>query len=201
MKPGLVILASYLIGSIPFSYLFSKFKGQDPRRAGTGNIGATNALVVAGPAAGILALIGDIAKGVLVVQLARYFNLSDWGIALCGLAAVAGHDFSVFLKFSGGKGVATTGGALIALGPLFAMLVLLLWLSTMLMLRYFIPSTLLVLAFLPIMMWLTSWPPAYIVFAFGAFLLAAYTHRTDLQRFFAGNELTIQESLAKHLKK
>lgn len=201
MKLLLIIFLSYLIGSIPFSYLFSKLKGADLRKGGTGNVGATNVLVVAGPLAGALALIGDITKGILAIQLARYFNLSDWGIALCGLAAVAGHDFSIFLRFSGGKGVATTAGVLLALGPLFSMLVLLLWIIAMIVLRYFIPSTILILAFLPVMMWMVSWRVEYICFATGAFLLAVYTHRADIQRFFAGEELTIQESMAKYLKK
>jgi len=201
MKLFLVILLSYLIGSIPFSYLFSKLKGQDPRKAGTGNVGASNVLVVAGPMAAILAMVGDIAKGIIAIQLARYVNLSDGGIALCGLAAIAGHDFSVFLKFSGGKGVATTGGVLLALGPLFSVLVILLWIITMIVIRYFIPSTMLIIAFLPAMMWMTSWRKEYIFFAIGAFLLAIYAHRMDLRRYFAGEEITIQETLAKYRKK
>jgi len=201
MKLFLVILLSYLIGSIPFSYLFSKLKGQDPRKAGTGNVGASNVLVVAGPMAAILAMVGDIAKGIIAIQLARYVNLSDGGIALCGLAAIAGHDFSVFLKFSGGKGVATTGGVLLALGPLFSVLVILLWIITMIVIRYFIPSTMLIMAFLPAMMWMTSWRKEYIFFAIGAFLLAIYAHRMDLRRYFAGEEITIQETLAKYRKK
>lgn len=102
MKFILVVLASYLIGSIPFSYIFSKLRrGVDPRNVGTGNIGATNTLVVAGKTAGALALAGDIGKGAAAIFLARYFGLSDWGIAFSGLAAVVGHDFSVFLGFRG----------------------------------------------------------------------------------------------------
>lgn len=97
--------------------------------------------------------------------------------------------------------MATTGGVLLALNPVFAVLVLLLWILTMIVLRYFIPGTILVLAFLPIMMWMTSWRGEYIFFALGAFLLAVYTHQADLRRFFAGEELTIQESVAKHLGK
>jgi len=201
MNLFLLILLSYLIGSIPFSYLFSKLKGRDPRRAGTGNVGASNVLVVAGPPAAGLSMVGDIAKGIMAIQLARYFNLSDGGIALCGLAAIAGHDFSIFLRFSGGKGVATTGGVLLALGPLFSVLVVLLWIITAIVIRHFIPSTMLIMAFLPAMMWMTSWRKEYIFFAIGAFLLAVYAHRMDLRRYFAGEEITIQETLAKYRKK
>jgi glycerol-3-phosphate acyltransferase PlsY len=201
MTQFLVIVASYLIGSIPFSYLFSRLKGVDPRKAGTGNVGASNALAVAGKTAGALALAGDTGKGIAAILLARYFGLSDWGIAFSGLAVVAGHDFSVFLGFKGGKGVATTGGVLMALDPIFGTLALLLWILSMVVLRYFIPSTVLILCFIPVMMWMGSWRLAYIVFGILAAVLAIYVHRSDLQRFFSGNELTIQESVAKYSKK
>jgi glycerol-3-phosphate acyltransferase PlsY len=176
-------------------------KGVDPGQAGTKNVGATNALVVAGPVVGALALIGDIAKGYLAIQLARYFNFNDGVIALAGLVAILGHDFPLFLKFRGGKGVATTGGVLFALDPIFAFLVILLWVFCMIVFRYFIPATILALGFLPLIMWMASWRTEYIFFGVGAFSLALYVHRKDIQRFFAGEELTIQESLAKHLKK
>jgi glycerol-3-phosphate acyltransferase PlsY len=201
MKLVLVVLASYLMGSIPFSYFASKIRGADPRKAGTGNVGATNTLVVAGKRAGVLALAGDIGKGIIAVVLARYAGLTDWGIVLSSLAAVIGHDFSVFLGFKGGKGIATTGGVLMALDPIFGTLALLLWILAMIILRYFIPSTILVLCFVPVMMWMASWRVGYIIFGILAALLAIYTHWADIQRFFAGNELTIQESMAKHLKK
>ena len=201
MKLLLIVLASYLIGSIPFSHIFPGIKGKDVRVAGTKNVGATNVLVVAGPLMGALALIGDIGKGYFSVYLAQRYQLPPFGIALAALAAVAGHDFSIFLRFKGGKGLATTGGALLAMDLIFGLLALLLWILCMIILRYFVPSTILVLAFVPVMMWMASWRPEYILFGFGAFLLAVYAHRCDLQRFFAGKELTIQESMAKHLKK
>ena len=100
-----VILLSYLIGSIPFSHILPKIKGQDTSKKGTKNIGATNALVVAGPFVGALALMGDIAKGLLPVLLVSYYLNNPWISALAGLAAVLGHDFSIFLKFKGGKGI------------------------------------------------------------------------------------------------
>ncbi|MBI5078769.1 glycerol-3-phosphate acyltransferase [Candidatus Saganbacteria bacterium] len=201
MKFFPVLLGSYLIGSIPFSYLFPKLKGHDPRGGGTGNVGATNSLIVAGPLAGVLALIGDIAKGFLAVQLARYFNFSDAGIALCGLAVILGHDFSVFLRFSGGKGVAATTGVMLALNPFFTLILILLWALCLIIFRRFIPSTVAVLCFMPLLMWLTSWRAEFIAFGAAAALLSVYTHRLDLQRFLRGEELTIQQSFAKYLKK
>ena len=201
MKLLLLIAISYLVGSIPFSYFFPKMKGHDTRKHGTKNVGASNALLVAGPLAGILSLIGDLLKGFLMIQLARYIGLADWGIALVGLAAVVGHDFSIFLKFNGGKGVATTGGVLLGLDPIFAVMVILFWVLCMFLIRYFIPSTVLVLCLLPVIMWMSSWGAPYLVMGIGFAVLGLYAHRNDLKRFFAGEELTISQSLDKVFKR
>lgn len=200
MISSLVVIASYLIGSIPFSHIFPwLLKGHDVREKGTKNVGATNALVVGGKRAGILALAGDIGKGIAVISLARYFALPDWAIALSGLAAVIGHDFSVCLRFKGGKGVATAGGVLMALDPIFGTLMLCLWIFTMIVMRYFIPATVLVLCFVPVFMWLASWRIEYaLVFGVLNAMLAIYAHRANLKSFFEGKELTIQESLKKY---
>jgi glycerol-3-phosphate acyltransferase PlsY len=196
------LIACYLLGSIPFSYIFSKLRrGVDPRRAGTGNVGASNAFIVAGKTAAFLAVIGDTAKGAGAVLIARYFCLNDWGIVLSALAVVLGHDFSLFLGFRGGKGVATTGGIMFALDPVLGALVLLLWIFCMLVMRYFIPGSLLAFMLIPLMMWLGSKPYQYIIFGIANAALALYVHRKDIERFFTGNELTIQESLAKAFKK
>jgi len=201
MKLLIVVLVSYLLGSIPFSYLASKLKGKDPRKAGTGNVGASNTLIVAGKRAGIIALLGDVGKAYLAIYLAQRVALPSWGIALAALAVVVGHDFSVFLKFKGGKGIAATGGVLIALDPLFTLLIVLFWILGMILIRFFIPATCLTLILIPIMMWMGSWRPEYIAFGVVNAALGLFAHRADLQRFFAGKELTIQESMAKHLKK
>lgn len=202
MNPSLVILGSYLLGSIPFSHLFPKIiKGHDVREKGTKNVGATNALVVGGKRAGLLALVGDIAKGIAAISLARYYFLPDWGVALSGFAAVVGHDFSIFLRFKGGKGVATAGGIFIALDPIFAILIVLIWIFAMAVIRYFIPATVLALCFAPALMWMASWRMEYIVFGVLNAGLAIYAHRVNLQLFFAGQEPTISGSLSKYLKK
>ena len=198
----LFIVISYLIGSVPFSRIFpSLMKNRDVQREGTGNVGASNALIVAGKRAGLLALLGDTGKGIVVVLLARAFGLPPWAIAACALAAVVGHDFSIFLRFHGGKGVATFGGTLIALDPVLTVLVVLFWIFVMLVTRYFIPSTVLVLCFVPVMMWMGSWRPEYILYGVLNAALGVYSHRKNLATFFAGQELTISETLAKHFKK
>ncbi len=198
----LLIAVSYLIGSVPFSRIFpSVLKKRDVQREGTGNVGASNALIVAGKRAGLLALLGDTGKGIAAVLLARFLVQPDWVIAACALAAVVGHDFSIFLKFHGGKGVATFGGTLIALNPALTVLVVLFWIFVMLIWRYFIPSTVLVMCFVPVMMWMGSLRPEYIIYGILNALLGIYAHRANLLLFFSGQELTIQESLAKHFKK
>jgi len=202
MTLAVSLLACYLIGSVPFSYIFSKMRrGVDPRQAGTGNVGASNTLLVAGKVAAVLAVIGDTAKGVCAILLARYLHLNDWGLVLSALAVVLGHDFSLFLGFKGGKGVATTGGVLIALDPLFGGIIILLWILCMLMLRRFIPGTLLTFILVPLVMWMGSMRTPFILWGIVNAALALYVHRQDLERFLAGNELTIQESLAKALNK
>ncbi|MFA5113497.1 MAG: glycerol-3-phosphate 1-O-acyltransferase PlsY [Candidatus Margulisiibacteriota bacterium] len=196
------LLACYLIGSIPFSYIFSRLRrGVDPRQAGTGNVGASNALIVAGKLAAVLAVIGDTAKGILAVVIARWLGLNDWGIVFSSLAVVLGHDFPVFLGFRGGKGVATTGGILIGLDPFFAGIIILLWVFCMLILQRFIPGSLLTFLLLPLIMWMGFWRFPYIVWAIVNAVLVFYVHRQDIKRFLAGNELTIQESLAKTFNK
>jgi glycerol-3-phosphate acyltransferase PlsY len=113
-----IVVLAYLLGSIPFSYLIVKLRaGKDVRTVGSGNVGATNAMRAAGKAAGIAALLLDVAKGVAAVLIARRLGASP---ALAGAAAVAvvlGHCYPVWLKFQGGKGVATSAGAMGALAP------------------------------------------------------------------------------------
>lgn len=201
MKLLLIILAAYLIGSIPFSHIFPKLKGHDVRQKGTKNVGATNALVVAGPLMGALALIGDTAKGYLVIYLAQTFSGLPWVISLAGLVAIVGHDFSLFLRFKGGKGVATTGGILLAIDPLFALVVVLFWVLLILISRYFIRSTLIVLGFVPLAMIVLGMSREIVIFGVGAFILALIAHREDVQKILSGRELTTAESVNKAFNK
>jgi glycerol-3-phosphate acyltransferase PlsY len=196
----LAIIAAYLIGSIPFSHIFPRLKGHDVRSKGTKNVGATNALVVAGPILGALALIGDIAKGYLVIFLAQTYFGEPWLVVAAGLAAIAGHDFSIFLRFKGGKGVATTGGELMAIDLGFLLVTGLFWILLIVVNRYFIRSTLIILACVPVAMWVLGMRPELIVFGVGAFLLALAAHREDVKRILAGQELNTSESINKAFK-
>ena len=115
----IAIVIAYLLGSIPFAYIAGRlFKGIDIRQIGGGNMGAVNTAREIGPVPGLLVLIADIAKGSLAVIIAFWLDLSLILVFGAGLAAVAGHNWPIFLKFKGGKGAATTIGVLLALAPL-----------------------------------------------------------------------------------
>jgi glycerol-3-phosphate acyltransferase PlsY len=199
MNLFLVIVISYLLGSIPFSHIFPRIKGKDVRKGGTRNVGATNALVVAGPLFGALALAGDIGKGYLAAWLALQYVGTPWALVLAGIAAVIGHDFSVFLKFKGGKGIATTGGVFLAIDPVFSVFLLLIWILIILATRYFILSTMIAIAGVPVMYFVLGKRTEYITFAVLALLLALYTHRDDIIRFVTGKELKTSQAMKKYL--
>lgn len=199
--PVLLTVVAYFLGSIPFSHLFPRLKGEDVRRKGSKNVGATNALVVAGPVIGALALMGDVGKGFLAVLLAKYFAPGDiWPSVLCGFWAVVGHDFSIFLKFKGGKGVATTSGAWLALDPILACLFILLWGLLIIVTRYFIMSTIILFALAPVLLLIFNRGIELIVFAWLTFILAVLTHGKDISRFISGKELKTHEAIKHYLK-
>ena len=113
--PYLFPVLGYILGSVPFGLIFARMQGRDPRKHGSGNIGATNIARVLGKKWGLITLVVDILKGFLPVMLAKTAGIGVIYLALTGLCAVAGHCFSVFLKFRGGKGVATAAGIFLAL--------------------------------------------------------------------------------------
>ncbi len=136
MISAVAIVLAYLIGSIPFGYLVAWQMGVDIRAAGSGNIGATNVARTLGRKAGAVVLALDFAKGAAPVLLAQTFVESNWLPTVCGMAAILGHMFPVWLRFSGGKGVATGTGVVAVLVPIPAFVGLLVWLTMLSALRY-----------------------------------------------------------------
>ena len=132
----IVIGAAYLIGSIPTGLLLGKAYGVDVRKEGSGNIGATNLYRTVGRKVGIITLIGDCLKGLLPVVVVKFSALPPEFAAWVGLAAFCGHVFSVFLKFKGGKGVATALGVFLALAPLAVAIAVTLFALSMSFTRY-----------------------------------------------------------------
>lgn len=110
-------LLTYLLGSISFSYLIGKAHQHDMRRSGSGNLGAMNAARVLGPVAGLVVLVLDMGKGFLAVWLAQVLTQNQTAVFLACVAVMLGHNFSLFLKFTGGKGIAVAGGFLLLLSP------------------------------------------------------------------------------------
>lgn len=185
--PVLLPLA-FLLGSIPFGYLVAKAKGVDILTAGSGNIGATNVLRVLGPGAGILVLLLDTLKGWLPAWSGAYFLNSNEASLWLGLAAVLGHTFSPFLKFKGGKGVATTLGLVIGTTPIAAGIATVIFASVVASTRYVSLASILSGLSLPITAYLSHSSPVVVVVygLIAAFLI--YKHRDNIKRLRAGTE-------------
>ena len=187
----LVLVAAYLIGGIPFGYLLVKLKsGEDVRGMGSGNIGATNVLRTTGRSLGIATLLLDIAKGAFAVWMAdRLLAGSVDGMALTALAVMAGHAYPVFLKFRGGKAVASFVGAFLYLTPIPLLTVLLVFVVTVAVTRYISLGSVIAAGFFPIAVFLIEHPPAIVLLSAaiaGAFIVIRHT--SNLSRINAGNE-------------
>src|SRR5574340_754264 len=167
MIPLIVVAIAYLLGAIPFGYLLVKWKtGADVRSSGSGNIGATNVLRTTGRGAGIDTLLLDIAKGFLAVWLAARLTANDpvW-MSAAALAVMAGHAFPVFLKFKGGKAVASFVGAFLYLAPLPLLAVLVVFVAVVAKFRFISLASITGAGLLPLAVWLIDHPPIIVVSA------------------------------------
>jgi glycerol-3-phosphate acyltransferase PlsY len=194
-----VVAGAYLLGSIPTGYLTGKARGVDIRAAGSGNIGATNTFRVMGKSAGIFVLAVDCLKGFVAVKflapavpvwlgLARGEARADW-LSLCAAAAVVmGHNYTCWLRFKGGKGVATSCGVLLALAPAAAAIVLSVWGIVLLASRYVSLASISAAFVLPVAAWLTQGSSVITAAATGLGALAIAKHRSNIQRLLAGTE-------------
>jgi glycerol-3-phosphate acyltransferase PlsY len=195
MKIAGVLLLSYLIGSVPVGLIVGKItRGVDIRKHGSGNIGFTNAWRTLGWGPGIVVFVLDVTKGVVPVLLCKGFDLAPLLVISGGLLAILGHNFSVFLKFSGGKGVATSLGVVIGIEPAIAATALGIWCVLLAITRYVSVSSILAAAGAPALMWLspriygTVIPIEYRVFALVAVMLILVRHSSNLKRLYAGTE-------------
>lgn len=190
LKLSALVIFSYLLGSIPSAYIAGKIrKSIDIRKAGTGNVGATNVLLVIGPIVAALVYAVDLLKGLIPVLLAGNIIGSDLSMGLCGLAAILGHDYPVFLKFSGGKGVATTTGVMFGINAVIIWIVIFAWFIVLVpATNYFILSSLICLLGIPILMYLFKLSNTFIVFGILYFLVGLFTHRDAVVRILTGKE-------------
>lgn len=192
MTLEIIILAAaaYLIGSIPAGIVVAKILGApDPRTIGSGNIGATNVGRAAGKAAGIITLIGDVLKGFLITLFAFYiFGNSPVVVSLAAFSVFSGHIFPVFLKFKGGKGVATTLGVFLAIEPLQALLALAMFVIIAAIFRYVSVGSMIAVASMPVLLYLfqadTSYVPLAVVIA--GFII--FKHSDNIKRLGQGTE-------------
>jgi glycerol-3-phosphate acyltransferase PlsY len=191
MIPILILAAAYLIGAIPFGFLLVRWTtGADVRTAGSGNIGATNVLRTTGRAAGVATLLLDIGKGYLAVWLAERLSGGSPGwTAAAALAVMAGHAFPVFLRFRGGKAMASFVGAFLRLTPLPLLAVLVVFVVVVAWTRYISMGSIVGAGTFPLGVWLISQPPWPVVAAAvlaGGFII--YRHSSNIKRLHAGTE-------------
>ena len=203
-------LGAYLLGSVPFGFLVAKAKGIDIRSVGSGNIGATNAMRVLGKPAGIFVLLMDAAKGYIACALLpslvfnsiapHYSGLFVWFqneplelqskfFLLGGICAVLGHNYTCWLKFKGGKGIATTAGVYLALAPAAVGIALVVFILALLLTKYVSVGSIAAAIALPLAVWILqphNFLLGIVTTALGA--LAVYKHKSNIQRLLAGTE-------------
>jgi|SRR5438128_2679341 len=195
LTPFFIFLAAYVCGSIPFGLLLGKlFGAKDVRKTGSGNIGATNVARSAGLSAGILTLVLDAAKGAVPVWLVRHYFPDHAAFQiLAGLGALAGHCFPVWLKFRGGKGVATAAGVFLVLCLPAALLALLVFALVVGFWRYVSLASVSAAAAMPLLVYFL-WAPHFAppisvtVGSLAAAMLIVYKHDANLQRLVEGTE-------------
>lgn len=194
-----VAAAGYLLGSIPTGFLVGMAKGIDVRKEGSGNIGATNAFRILGKPAGTFVLLADALKGYLACTLLVYLILRATGgpapgaeveslAILGGVSAILGHNYTCWLRFKGGKGIATSAGVLAALMPMVLILLLSLWGIVFKVTRYVSVASITVALALPILVWATGGSARLL--GIGTFLgaLAIYKHKANIVRLLNGTE-------------
>ncbi len=187
MKIMLLSALAFLLGSLPTGLIVARIKGVDIKNVGSGNIGATNVLRTTGKGSALLTLMGDSLKGALAVLIARHFGVGVLLEGLVGLFAVLGHNFSLFLKFKGGKGVATSLGVLTIYSPQTGLFTIIIWLMTVLITRYSSLGALISFGLMPLSGWVLDSKqkmPLFLILT----LLIFIRHRDNIRRIIGGTE-------------
>lgn len=198
----LTAIASYVLGSIPTGFLIGKARGIDIRTIGSGNIGATNVFRTFGTAAGIGVLLVDALKGLLAVALVSWLIWKAYGGAGglftrewleidAGLAAIVGHNYTCWLHFKGGKGIATSAGVLLALVPYSLLIILTVWIVVLGLTRFVSLASVCASFTLPFATWLTGRSTTLIGITAAMAALAIYKHKSNIQRLLQGTESRI----------
>ncbi len=192
-----IAVAAYLLGSIPAGYLVARAKGIDIRAVGSGNIGATNVFRTLGKPLGILVLVVDGLKGFAACSWLADFVVRPFAVApdkieclkiVAGICAVLGHNYTCWLKFKGGKGIATSAGVFFALAPLAAGIALVTWIVAAVLTRYVSIASIVAAVALPTAVWLTKDSLLLGIVTTALGLLAIFKHRDNVQRLLNGTE-------------
>jgi glycerol-3-phosphate acyltransferase PlsY len=185
----IIVVAAYLLGSIPFALIAARrWGGTDLRRVGSGNLGATNVMRASGFRAGALVAALDMAKGAASVMLAQRLSVNDAGPAMAAVAAVVGHVYPVWLRCRGGKGVATAFGAFSMLTPVAAVPALGIFVAAASLTKYISLGSLLASIALPPLVYAVGSAAPAVIAAFAASVLIVFRHRSNLDRLRAGTE-------------
>lgn len=196
MGSYLLIALAYFLGSVPVGILLAKMKGTDPRKVGSGNIGATNVMRAAGKTTGALTLIGDALKGFLPVAVALLLDEPKLIVAVVGLSAFLGHLFPVFLKFRGGKGVATALGVYLGLDPFAVLIAVIIFVLITLKWRFVSLGSLVGVAIMPPLLYFLNAPGQYIYLVLLMGALIFIKHRDNIRRLLSGTESKITQKNA-----
>jgi acyl phosphate:glycerol-3-phosphate acyltransferase len=183
------IIAAYLLGSIPFALIVSRrLSGVDLRHIGSGNLGATNVARASGLRAGVLVAVLDIAKGAAGVMVAMRLTSDAAAPAAAGFAAILGHVYPIWLRFRGGKGVATACGVFSVLTPLAVLPALAIFLVTVWLTKYMSVASLLAALVVPPLAYAAGSPTPAVTAALGASILIVFRHRSNVVRLKNGSE-------------
>ena len=184
----LLTISSYLLGSVPSGFIIGALSGVDVRNAGSGNIGATNVARLLGKRRGLLTLVADVAKGFVPVLLAEKLGMSDVGIALVAMAAFLGHLYPLFLRFQGGKGVATAFGALLGVAPPATLVLLVVFGIAVLFCRIVSLGSIAAALAAPFALWALDYSAVLVLMS--AFLggMIVLRHRENIKRLLDGTE-------------
>lgn len=188
MESVWILLFAYLIGSVPTGFLLGSLSGVDIRQAGSRNIGASNVARVVGWKTGLITLLSDAGKGFIPVLLSFQLGFSLIVTTLAALAAFLGHLYPVFLKFKGGKGVATALGGLAGLAPLATLVLISVFSLVVLVSRWISLASLTAATLAPVVLWLFSYPPPLLWTSLVMSALIIVRHRENIRRLISGRE-------------
>jgi glycerol-3-phosphate acyltransferase PlsY len=188
MANALMLLFAYLLGSIPTGFLLGTVFGVDIRKTGSRNVGATNVARVVGKKQGAITLLIDVAKGSIPVLIASRLGFDLTVTVLAALAAFVGHLYPVFLKFQGGKGVATALGIFLAVAPLASVVMLLVFAAVIGLTRRVSLASMAAAGAAPFVLWILSYPALVVALGFAVALMIVLRHHENIRRLFEGTE-------------